>query len=112
MLDGVQKARRAEAAIGPDEDASMREASLELANKPSHQRRRVAAVAGVAGAQAHARKPTLAVEHQQREVDVAVVVRVEEAQGLLPVRRVVGRVEVEDDLGRAHRQGGDVLVLK
>jgi hypothetical protein len=37
-------------------------------------------------------------EHVQRQIAVAAVVAVEEAALLLPVKGVIGRVEVEDDL--------------
>ena len=39
-----------------------------------------------------------AAEHVERQVAVAIVVAVEEAAFLIAVQRVVGRVEVEDDL--------------
>ena len=39
-----------------------------------------------------------AAEHVQRQIAVAAVVAVEEAALLLPVKGVIGRVEVEDDL--------------
>ena len=44
------------------------------------------------------REQVLAAEHVQRQVAVAVVVAVEEAAFLVAVQRIVGRVEVEDDL--------------
>ena len=37
-------------------------------------------------------------EHVERQIAVGVVVAVEEAALLMPVQRIVGRVEVEDDL--------------
>ena len=43
-----------------------------------------------------------AAEHVERQIAVAVVIAVEEATLLMPVQRVVGGVEIEDDLfGRA-----------
>src|SRR5262249_53344528 len=105
-------ARRAEAPVGADEYASAREASLELAHQSGHQGRGVAAVARVTPAQAQSREPALVIEHQEREIDVTVVLRVEEAQWLLPVRWIVRRIQVEDDLGRVLGQGGDVLVFE
>src|SRR5258708_12855778 len=71
MLDRIEKARRAETSVGSDQDASARKARLELANEPGHQGCGVAVVARVAGAQAQARGPTLAIEHQQREGGVS-----------------------------------------
>ena len=41
-----------------------------------------------------------AAEHVERQVAVAVVIAVEEPALLLPVQRIVGRVEIEDDLLR------------
>lgn len=41
-----------------------------------------------------------AAEHVQRQIAVAVVIAVEEAPLLMPVQRVVGGVEIEDDLLR------------
>ena len=41
-----------------------------------------------------------AAEHIERQVAVVVVITVEETSFLMPVQRVVGSVEVEDDLRR------------
>lgn len=41
-----------------------------------------------------------AAEHVQRQIAVAVVIAVEEAPLLMPVQRVVGGAEIEDDLRR------------
>ena len=46
-------------------------------------------------------------EDVERQVAVRPVVAVEEAPLLLPVQRVVGRVEVEHDLGRRRRMRGE-----
>ena len=50
------------------------------------------------------RQQVPAAEHVQRQVAVAVVVAVEEPALLMAVQRIVGGVEVEDDLLRARRR--------
>jgi hypothetical protein len=52
------------------------------------------------------REQVLAAEHVERQVAVAIVVAVEEAAFLVAVQRIVGRIEIEDDLAR----GGGVAV--
>ena len=42
----------------------------------------------------------LAAEHVERQIAVAVVVAVEEAPFLVAVQRIIGGVEIEDDLLR------------
>ncbi len=53
----------------------------------------------VGGAQL-GRQQMPAAEHVQRQIAVAVVIAVEEVSLLMPVQRVVGGVEIEDDLRR------------
>ena len=86
-------------AVSTDENAHLRPAAANLRDDPCHllrrPRRRV-----------HARRPQLgrqqvpAAEHVERQVAVAVVITVEEASLLLPVHRIVGRIQIEDDLAR------------
>jgi hypothetical protein len=59
----------------------------------------------VAGAHTSAHQPTVLIEDEEGGVDGAAVVAVEERELLLPVRRVIGAVEVEDDRGQIG--GGD-----
>jgi hypothetical protein len=44
-------------------------------------------------------------EDVKRQVAVAIVIAVEEAPLLVPVKRVVGGIEIEDDLPRRTRVG-------
>ena len=52
------------------------------------------------GAAQLGRQQVPAAEHVERQVAVAVVIAVEEAAFLMPVQRIVGGVEIEDDLLR------------
>src|SRR5271155_434475 len=72
-LDRVQKARHAEPCVGANQDASVWKTRLEFAHEPDHQGRGVAVVARVAGTQTQTGKAALSVEHQEREIHIAVV---------------------------------------
>ena len=65
----------------------------------------------VAGAHTSAHQPTVLIEDEEGGVDGAAVVAVEERELLLPVRRVIGAVEVEDDRGQIGGETGDPSAL-
>ena len=52
----------------------------------------------------------LAAEDVQRQEAVVIVVAVEEAALLLAMHRIVGRIEVQDEFARGHRERGDESV--
>ena len=86
-----------EAGIGAQQDARARPARPDLCDDPRDLLLR-------AGAAVDVRRPELgrqqmpAAEHIERQIAVAIVVAVKEPAFLMAVQRVVGRVEVEDDL--------------
>ena len=87
------------ATVGPQQDARERPAGADLPDNPRDLRDAARAGVDVGGAQL-GRQQMPAAEHVQRQIAVAVVIAVEEAPLLMPVQRVVGGVEIEDDLLR------------
>ena len=88
-----------EARIGAHQNAHLRPAAANLGNDARHRLHR-------AVRRVDARAPQLGVqqmasaEHVERQIAVAVVIAVEEPPLLLAMHRIVGGVEIEDDLAR------------
>ena len=88
-----------EARVGPQQDLDPRPTRPDPGDDPRHllegARRSVDVRAPESG-----RQQLAAAEHVQRQVAVAVIVAIEEPAFLVAVQRVVGGVEIEDDLAR------------
>src|SRR5215469_13533007 len=75
---------------------------------PASARNRMRTRAGVdVGTAQFGRQEVPVAEDVKRQVAVAIVIAVEEAPLLVPVQRVVGGIEIEDDLPRRTRVGLD-----
>ena len=83
---------------------TLRPAGAELRHDPGDLLHRSGASIDVGFAQLR-RQEMAAAEHVKRQVAVAVVIAVEEAAFLMAVQRVVGGVEIEDDLLRRAAMG-------
>ena len=95
------KASRAKPEVGPQQDAHIQQADAQPRHDPGDHLRRSGARIDVGFAKLR-RQEMAAAEHVKRRVAVAVVIAVEEAAFLMAVQRVIGGVEIEDDLfGRA-----------
>ena len=87
------------AAVGAQQDAHPRPARADLGDDPRHLLDRAGRGVDVGAAQL-GRQQMPAAEDVERQIAVAVVIAVEEAPLLMPVQRIVGGVEIEDDLLR------------
>jgi hypothetical protein len=87
------------ARIRPQHDAHERPAGTDLPDNPRDLLDAACSRVDVGGAQLGGQQMPAA-EHVERQIAVAVVIAVEEASLLMPVQRVVGGVEIEDDLLR------------
>ena len=87
------------ATVGSQQDARKRPAGADLPDDPRNLLDATRTGVDVGGAQL-GRQQVAAAEHVQRQIAVAVVIAVEEASLLVPVQRVVGGVQIEDDLLR------------
>ena len=90
------------AGIGPQQDPHRRPALPDPGDEPRRLLNRPGAAIDIGRAQL-GRQQVPAAEHVKRQVAVIVVIAVEEAAFLMPVQRVVGGVEIEDDLRRRRR---------
>ena len=88
------------AGVGAQQDARARPARADVRDDARHfldrARRRVDVGAPQLGHQ-----QMTAAEHVERQIAVAIVIAVEEPPFLLAVQRIVGRIEIENDLPRA-----------
>ena len=89
------------AAIGTQQDAHLGPAAADLGDKPRHLLDRPGRAVDVGRAQ-FGRQQMPPTEDIERQVAVIVVIAVEEAPLLMPVQRIIGGVEIEDDLFRRH----------
>src|SRR5271165_488592 len=86
-----------EPGIGPQQDAHVWPAGADPRHDPGDLLHRSGARVDVGSAKLR-RQQMAAAEHIKRQIAVAVVIAVEEAALLMAVQRVVGGVEIEDDL--------------
>ena len=86
-----------EARIGPQQDARGGPAGAELRHDPGDLLHRSGARIDVGFAKLR-RQEMATAEHIKRQIAVAVVIAMEEAALLMAVQRVIGGVEIEDDL--------------
>ena len=106
LLGVVQQRGVAEAAIGAQGEGGGREGRAEMRDDRLEQRAQVRRAADVAGAQSRAEEIPVG-EDEQRMEHVLVIVCVEEAERLLPVGGIVGRVDVQHELaGRVVARDG------
>ena len=90
--------------IGAQQDARPRPAGADLADDARDLLDRPRAGVDVRAAQ-FGRQQMPAAEDVERQVAVAVVIAVEEAPFLVPMQRIVGGIEIEDDLPRRPDMG-------
>ena len=99
VLRVVEERGLGEVAVGPDRDRALRETGLEPPHRRPKQSEELANTANVSRAKPRSQQhsgPTL--EDEQRVIHPRVVVPVEEGELLLAVRRILARVDVEDEL--------------
>ena len=93
----VMSASRAKPGVSPQNDACHRPALADLRHDASHLLHGTRRAIDVCGPQLCGQQVTAA-EDVQRQITVAIVVTVEEPSFLMPMQRIVGGVEIEDNL--------------
>jgi len=88
---------RCEAAVAADEDGYAWPLLAGALHDAPQDRDHAAHALRLAGLQHGSQQVTVLVVDQQRQINVLVVVRVERRELLLAMRRVVGRIQVEDE---------------
>lgn len=99
LAPGHHQRFTAEAAVGTQQDAGSRPAKTDLCNDPLDLLARSCRPVDVRAPQLGCQQVPAA-EDVERQVAIAVVVTVEEAALVMAVDRIIGRVEIKDDLLR------------